>query len=679
MALKPAVGRYPDGFHLWDTETPKMTIINRRDFPENEILTGLGIKNSLLAKGFGNCDPREASERSEVMRYLHGHPELMNKVNDLLSCPEIPVTESEFCTYFDPRLEHNPFWEKFHNLVSFLGVEEANLPHRLKVLYDTLTSFIGLEESERKMSEVISEVLKTTAVIEGIAKVEVSIVYEEKRGSGQEESRHHKGKEPELLPVIETSTTMEEMHGHRTFSFALSETRKKEYPSWTAKKWHPFVWLGIGKLVRSFIDSHNERERERAYSMMIIENSYEVREDVAFGVRQALTLLDPSALQLLDGTFLWVHFAFGIEVVDSKKDSKEKLRLQLLDVESSSDHYKDLSFRYPSFQGYSKERRDIITKAQEKIRSTIDRQERFVQGALIRQKIEIGKPDFFQLRFVVPSPSIDRVHKWGALYNLYRGPELGETFAAIENFRKFVSHHLTNLTRMSEILKAMKKRAEELKAPICFPEIVLDGSSVISFESLYPMHFGQALKAKQVVPINGIPEINGDMIGLTGTHGGGKTVTEHTITGCTFLAQSGLPVFGERLRLSCKTHLGMVFIEGVSGESVCQVLIRKMTDIFEGIDGVPGENVLLVLDELGSATQESAGRDLALRVLEQLKQRRVSLIFSTQILGVAEEAQNRFGAKCFKVDDRHRLSPGIAGGNLESLVKEAGLARFLNN
>ena len=180
---------------------------------------------------------------------------------------------------------------------------------------------------------------------------------------------------------------------------------------------------------------------------------------------------------------------------------------------------------------------------------------------------------------------------------------------------------------------------------------------------------------KTVIPT---PAINGNMIGLTGRHGGGKTVTEHTITGNVFLAQSGLPVFGKAFKLNPKTHLGMVFIDGVSGKSVIQVLVEKMKNVFKGIENVSGKNIVLVLDELGSATQEKEGFELALKILEKIYNLKASLLFSTQILDVAREAEKRFDAKCFKVDKQHKLIPGIAGGELQELIKEAGLKKWLN-
>ena len=65
-----------------------------------------------------------------------------------------------------------------------------------------------------------------------------------------------------------------------------------------------------------------------------------------------------------------------------------------------------------------------------------------------------------------------------------------------------------------------------------------------------------------------------------------------------FLAQSGLPVFGQGFRLNVKDVLGMMFIERGSG-STCELLLDKIVKILKEIKHVHNSKVVLVLDEVG--------------------------------------------------------------------------------
>ena len=128
------------------------------------------------------------------------------------------------------------------------------------------------------------------------------------------------------------------------------------------------------------------------------------------------------------------------------------------------------------------------------------------------------------------------------------------------------------------------------------------------------------------------------MLGLTGYHGGGKTVTSLAVVTNIFLAQSGLPVFGQGFRLNVKDVLGMMFIER-GGGSTCELLLDKIVIILKEIQNVHNSKVVLVLDEVGTGTQEMDGHKLGKDVLSKLSNIGVSVLFSTQIQSLAEFAR----------------------------------------
>jgi len=693
------------------------------DFPREETLDELGIAKSSLASGFGNTDAQEAKNRIEVMEYLDSHPDFVQLINRLLCVKSIPSSEDSFCDYYDPNLEHNPFWDKLYKLFDYFDSQNVEkLPSRIKVFYETLFSFRGLEKDEKEMAKIIGELLQSTAVMEGIAKIRL-YVYETESQSQKEHDKEAKMqfmitkaqkqqlfglgyskqrvkkmnpeeagkilgiklKKKQQKPKIDYIASVDdpefiEFHGHRTFSFALSQARKKEYPKWlrTRNFWRSLFGGTIGAIIRRSIDQKNKKELRRAYEPMVIDRSGQIKDDLRKALPDYIKKNHRKILPLLveKRSTLLIYFVYG----KTGEKAEEGLKFRIYDVEQIRQSEIPFSFTFASFKGYSEKRTDLIFKARKEIKHFLEEKHFLTESVNMRMKIVGIDPKFLGTEKLVKikSPETDRVHKWRALENLYRNSDVVKVYDAMKDFSSFVEKNCRTLVLMEkQLLKPIKERAKELNTQICFPEIITDDKSVVQFGRLYPMHLGETLKANKIVPIDNLPAINGTMIGLTGSHGGGKTVTEHTVTANVYLAQSGLPILGKSFRLNPKTHLGMVFIEGVTGKSVVQELIRKTENVFRKIDNVPGQNILLVLDELGSATQQKDGMSLAMKVLRTLKARKISFLFSTQILNVAEQARDELGAQCFKVDRKHHLSPGIAGGDLDAVLKDCGLAKYL--
>ncbi len=670
---KPQVGQYPaPDFSFWRFDTPKLTIINEDDFPESAVLDGMGILHHPLKRGFGNCDTAEARERQDVMRFLSEHPELWDSFKALRNAPGLPTTERGFQSYYDPQQGHTPFWVEVRAFLEALKPFDR-LPKRLRVFTDTLQSFLNLEADDREMGKVIGEILESTAVLEGVVEIdcETSNTALERLRKKLAGDAVEKDFNPTSVLSIKSKRILE-FHGHRTFSYALSEARKKRYPHWLNQRWNPWRWI-VGGIWKRILDFQNKQLDAKAYEPMVINASTEVVDDVV----QALVTTVTQDVEVLKFcctplTFT-VHFSFG-----NYKDRTDGLRFRIINVRQTKTADASFSFSFAQFAGYSPKRMETIMHAQEKIQKNLQQVYSSSADARLRANLFEVDPHLFSRIMNALSPLTDQEHKWKALNNLYFADDLHPTYLAVGSLRDFCGEHMTRLLHMCDLLTKCVVKAKEFNSTLSFPEIVDgNGENIVEFEELIPMHLGEVLKSKKVVPINGLPPINGTMIGLTGTHGGGKTVTEHTLVANIYLAQSGLPILGRRLRLNCKSHLGLVFIEGVSGQSVCQLLIRKTANVFKGIEGVDGKNVILVLDELGSATQERDGMQVALQVLEALNERKVSLLFSTQIMDVAVEAERRFGAKCFMIDENHKLKPGIGSGNINRLVQRSGLGRYL--
>ncbi|MEK7103258.1 MAG: hypothetical protein AAB870_02840, partial [Patescibacteria group bacterium] len=111
--------------------------------------------------------------------------------------------------------------------------------------------------------------------------------------------------------------------------------------------------------------------------------------------------------------------------------------------------------------------------------------------------------------------------------------------------------------------------------------------------------------------------------------------------------------------------------------STCEMIIAKLTNILKAAEQYSSDEFVVVIDELGVGTQESSGLELGKDMLEALSKRKISVLFSTQILALAEYAKADLGAYCFKVDEHHALSVGIAGGAMDVLREKSGFNAIL--
>jgi len=122
----------------------------------------------------------------------------------------------------------------------------------------------------------------------------------------------------------------------------------------------------------------------------------------------------------------------------------------------------------------------------------------------------------------------------------------------------------------------------------------------------------------------------------------------------------------------------MVFIERGNG-STCEMLVGSLRDVLGAAFKHKGHEVVLVLDELGSATQEEAGFGLGHDILGEISHRHISALFSTQIHRLATSARDDFGADIFQLDEQHRILPGIGDGGMQRLRSRLGLDKVLQS
>lgn len=641
---------YPE-VALWDTNVgkKKLKIINNNDFPLDDVLRGIGVRGSDLVNSFGITDKEEIKARLELARFLEANGQFRSWVNEIdLTALKLPTQEENFLRYFDTEKTHNPFWEKVNEFISLLS--SPHIPSRLKILRDFLASSLAMEDLEKRMGQIMAEKIEGMAIIEGTISLLVRI---------------YDGKY-----LLESSR--EYVHGYQVYSSSIINVKLESYPVFADNKWNPLNWIGCGRRAnekaKKGIDERNDQKIADAYKERIILEIHDIlRKDIIDGIKGKLEESAESKKvdEALDRMLIHVYFAY----------SKEGLKLRIYGVEPSN--ASEQSFTYAEFTGCTSEHALKIEEAKTKMVEAMRQNQNSLALSVLRSQLNKKYPFLFSLAdFKVECPRTDTEHKWFAVQNLYKSYFLKDSYEVSCKIRSFFERHIVILSNVARIVEILSKKAGELKTSLCYPEILEEGHHTVSFREIFPVHLISRIKAEDIVPIKSLPVLNGQMLGLTGYHGGGKTVTSLAVVTNIFLAQSGLPVFGQGFRLNVKDVLGMMFIER-GGGSTCELLLDKIVIILKEIKNIHNSKVVLVLDEVGTGTQEMDGHKLGKDVLSKLSDMGVSVLFSTQIQSLAEFARYELGAQCLKVDEKHGLSVGIGSGGMDSLRKRKGLDKLL--
>lgn len=648
--------KYPS-ISIWDRyPKPKerLAIVNQEDFPEGEILESLGIAESPLAYSFGITDMNEISKRQKILKFLIDRPKLRKWIGGQLT--ESPLPESRFSSpdngemnrfqkYFNPKKEHNPFWGIMAGFLSYC--EEEPLPEELKKFQEMLKKNLGLEEAEKQMGRIIGDRIQNVATIEGI----VTLHYFSESVSGSGNNREWK------IGFLNISGGKKEnrVFGYRKYTASLLDVETRN--------------LGNSLFDKAFFkDFRNKLEKTRALQDSLVEEiDQNLEADLISGIQRIFESIRFRNSAWASGQ-IKARFAYG----------DKGLSIRIFSCQPYVEDNKYSDFQAKSYEGFSsKEKIAWIEAARKKFEEEAYQTDLLTEKGKMLVAIEEQSPRFFHRWHYVPSARTDMRHKWFAVSNFYR-TVFKETYDALNAHREFFFSNLRTLRYISGIADRLVEMSQALNAPICWPEFVLDGEHVVAFESLIPIHLLHRLdKYEQVVPIQNMPVLNGQIIGLTGSHEGGKTVTSSAISEAIFLAQSGLPLLGKGFRLNLKKIVGVVFLTRGEG-SMARIMIEKVKNFLETARDAKPEEVVVILDELGEGTQEISGAALGWDLLKALKKKGVSVIFNTQITGLAERAQNELGAQCMRFSSDHKIEVGVGDGDMPGLRRKTGLDTALN-
>lgn len=652
---------------FWEYQNlKKLRILNPADFETPSIISeGLQeIYGKEFLDSLGLADDKEIVTRNEFMRFLYERPELRQKINDWCESRtqtySLPSNEDAFLYYYQ---NENPYWAIVNDFLKEMKTA-GHCPEKMKPFVQQIADEIKpLSKVERETADIISEKLSKVTRMEGV----VEFIVSQSEGvkmyapNGNDDAPY----EPTII-------------GQKAFSAVWAKDYIAPIPRWTRKRFWRFV--GVKALAQNIA---NNRASAQAKKSAIIETfPKSIITDLQNGIRHALRLdiLNVRDVKTLDAKGKKIHqFLSGIPALRLKiyfQYNDTGLRMNLVSVKqvagprtifSSDGTYNR------DYNGYTDKERKTIAKNIETINNEVS-EALSMQGVVkILDFIKSGLNWQIGEAKQIGSPKTDSDFKWVYIKNLYNSPEHHEAYKALTKHRRYFWQGMSDLKDFCDIISYFINNAKQHNLPLCMPNINNEKIG-ISFKQMAPIDMMH--QKKSMVPFS-FPTINGHILCLTGKHGRGKSVAGNSVLENLWLAQSGLPVFAEQFDTDVKEMIGAVTNDSGDG-STATVFVKKTKNLFENISKVPAHKSLIFIDEIGKGTQESSGLKLGQQILKVLSGNGNSVIFNTQIMKLAEYARDNYGAICLKVDDKHQFQSGIGEGQMEDLIKEVGLDKYLN-
>jgi len=261
------------------------------------------------------------------------------------------------------------------------------------------------------------------------------------------------------------------------------------------------------------------------------------------------------------------------------------------------------------------------------------RGERFVIPIKIEQKRRVqgvvhGASSSGQTVFVEPLETIEQNNELVRLFD----EEQAEIHRILLEMTRRIGESSELIRRAADVLGELELQfakarfAEDYR---CVPVLVGENSRLILINARHPM-LERNLKSRggQVVPVSLELEDQRVELVITGPNTGGKTVTLKTVGLLSLMAQSGIPVPADRAELPVFDAVLADIGDYQSIEQNLSTFSAHVTNI-DFISRTATPNSLVLLDELGSATDPEEGAALAVAIAEHFRRIGCITVIST--------------------------------------------------
>ena len=662
---------YPHDLILWSRRVPekeKVCIVNEGDFPMEDLLGSLGLADSNMRPSFGTSNYEELHGRSEIVALLLKSSRFREYIlKESVPRNTLPTGEDEFLQFYDPSHgNHNPFWaavHKFNEELDLATREIGTRSSRLETMKSVLISGKSLEEAERQVASIVKERIDQTSVIGGTITFHIRLKIDDRMRAADGNP---------VIDGIDLDVVEEKTHGYLRYSMALARLNEREKAQPDNFGEQLLKYTGLSSVRNGLRSLQRWREMRKAMRSTVLKTiPRELRQDITEWLQVHLRSLsrNNNVLKMLDGGQVRVGFGYD----------KEGLQVMVYSAVCSAQP--SVSPPIPLINeergGYNIKQRTAIRQARVAFENGWHETRYALHLSEFQRLLQEANSEFFA-RAVIPAPKTDRVCRWFAISNMYNSEPLKKATSACQKYRDFFTEHLARLREIAYLVRRVSDLAQSLNLPLCVAEPLSGDSHVVESDGIVPIHLLEGFKGRKkvVVPLT-LPALNGRMICLTGKHGGGKTTALISMLAALYMAQSLTLAFGTRFRFNPKKALAALLIERGEGSTI-ELILKKVKNILETAERVPPNQMVAVIDELGSATQENAGDDFGRKVAKRLSDRGVSVIFATQIQSLARFAEEELNAHTCSLTRDHRVEAGISDGGLQELCESTGVAKLLD-
>ena len=654
---------------FWNNGASALTVINQEDLRLPRLLDRIGATSLQAISMVATSDRDEILRRQELADWLLRNKTVRAVLTEESLRPDIPLSAHGFLFEFNPEREASSgFMERLRCLSDVieksLKQKTPDVVRRFaKTLRDTLDS---AEAAERDFQSVAFDYIGRAANLSGT----VNFVRAAGKSGG----------------VVSSKAVVS---GYRLHCYEPLAYRRWEYDS-KGQEWadhHPVM----SAPKRAAMALWNRRYDRVVYGQQVIDTLPEELESIVCRAGQQILAEDDMSSQAnwcLKFAFRYLDGELRLKLIDMYvdfTDDRNKPNYRVDDQARSRALTHDL---LTSFRGYSWWHKRRLMRHDRWIarRSVRDHLQR-MHKAFIHTNLSEAAGEYFSEEGKVVE---DRrfAEKFGlyALQGLCTEEDdlpVKPLYERVLAYRQWTAARVHQLFELTRVLKKMQTVATSGDLPFEFFDVLETQDHLIRFDSIIPTHLigqagadGEKLSAADLHPIRDLAKLNGKVVFLTGHNAGGKTVTQESLAEMVYLAQCGLPVFGENVAFNPKEVLAVVFIERGAG-STAELLLRKTRDTLAAVTESDPARTLVVLDELGTGTQELDGDQLARQVLARLHQIGCSVLCSTQIQSLAQHAEEELGALMFQVDRTRAITPGIGRGDVAGLADRVGLTEYL--
>ncbi|GHV27815.1 hypothetical protein FACS1894176_10040 [Bacteroidia bacterium] len=635
LVLEPAISE--------DISVP-LRIVDNYHSLIGSILDKIGIKGIKAPTSY-----EEVEKRNKINKILFDNRELKWKLKNFRHQTQLPAGGKEFLEFYFNPIENQRliYFTDLENLITELGSNEES-EYLKKNCNKILKALPAIRNNELKAANFLRESVEKGTEIQG----RISLTF----SNG-----------------VSTNFTDKMAYGIRSNFYGLHNTIKVKVPKWAQKGF--WRGIGIGIIVeKNIVNKINKRNQRNFYKDLILtETPKEIANDIMQYIKMEI-VSHPEIKILADGKSITFDVFYSY--------ANKELEISLLDISSAGDFSNPKDFKRINFSTKALVDEALGEKLKENTDALIRSCFREKTANIVMKRIQaIPKIDAIIMAEKVNIPCEDTNHHYGfiSIEHLYRLPQVVETLELSKQFRREVSDFIYGIQEMAKTLYTFTDQAEAWGVKVSMPTVVPQGA--ISFESLIPIHLigrndskGKTLKMKDLCSIKGFPALQGQLLGLTGPNAGGKSVCHEAIMYNFYLAQTGLPIFGEGFTFSPKDFIGILSLEKGEG-STMELQVRKTKQIFDQIFG-KNLKALLVLDEVGTGTSPDQGYEYGKTILTIVKKTGADCIYTTQLSAVAEYAQTHLGADNYQLTKGYKIKPGIGKANIDTILKNEGMDKY---